>query len=443
MPQRVRVPLRVIVGHYADATVSVYVKIAALERRETGCEAGVAYLSGLLGLARSTIERALTQLMRPAPDDDVVELTSLRRTWEGSGDGRTAVRRVRAMSRTEHGAWVPTRAAESLSPRQLRLYAALAYATAVDQDSTLTELGRVLRHRSGKRAGQPLDDRSVDRLLRKLEALGWITVHRRAGRRGRHLYEVHAEPSCPVLTPDTGEGSGGDLGEGSLYEEHHQTDSPDETPTAALGIRRRREQVVARELVENPDRIPLPPTFRRPYTGPELTLAPRIWRVLEPVKPLLPGLSPWVVRELAREIARQLDQGTEPERLRARLQRRFATTEDIRDAGRWLLGAAVAHRGCGLAACESGRIWHTGVRCEVCARNRALRRIEHELDERERQLGIRAPYRLAPGTGRPQPRGIQDTCEACARPSRTPLPDGVCRACRPPDPAVLLRRWQR
>ncbi|MGW6911491.1 hypothetical protein [Streptomyces sp. NPDC054940] len=390
MPQRVRVPLRVIVGSYADATVSVYVKIAALDRRDTGCEAGVAYLSGLLGLARSTVERALTQLMRPAPDDDVVELTSQRRTRPG-GEGWTAVRRIRATNpQHEHGAWVPSRAAESLSPRQLRAYAALSYATATGAHVSLAELARVLRHRSGAKAGQPLDARSVRRILRELERLGWISVERRAGYRGRHLYSVHDEPVQAALTEDIGEGSGGDLGEGSLQEDHHQTDSPDDLPpTAVLGIRRRRAQAVAREAG-----TPLPPSLRRAYVGPQLSLAPRIWRVLEPVKPLLPGLSPYVVRELARQIGRQLDDGADIDALRDRLEFRFACTETIRDPGRWLLGAALRPTGPdGPASWRPPSHWHE--------------------------------------------------CEACRAPSRTALTDGVCRTCRPPDPLTLLRRWQR
>ncbi|WP_406168977.1 hypothetical protein [Streptomyces sp. NBC_00996] len=368
MPQPVRVPLRVIVGSYADSTVSVYVKVAALDRRDTGCEAGVAYLASLLGLARSTVERALTQLMRPAPDDDVVELTSQRRTRRG-GNGWTAVRRIRATTRAEHGAWVPSRAAESLSPRQLRAYCALSYATATGTHITLAELARVLRHRSGQKAGQPLDVRSVRRILSDLERLGWISVERRAGYRGRHLYTVHDEPTHAVLTADSGEGSGGDLGEGSLAsKEHHQTDSPDD-PRAGGSIRRRRDQVVARAAVENP---PLPPTFRHPYTGPQLSLAPRIWRVIEPVKPLLAGLSPYVVRELAREIGRQLNAGTDGEVLRARLEFRFASTEDIRDPGRWLLGAALRppklrRSDCGLADCDGGVMRYTGAPCKACA----------------------------------------------------------------------------
>ncbi|MGV4984563.1 hypothetical protein ACVB8X_14170 [Streptomyces sp. NRAIS4] len=423
MPQRVRVPLRVVVGFYSDAAVSVYTKVAALERRESGCEAGVTYLATLLGISRSTVERALTELMRPAPDDDVAEVTSYRRTLPG-GRGATAVRRVRVVGRAEHGAWVPTRAAEALSPRQLRAYAALAYATATGHRISLADLGRVLRHRSGKNAGQPLDPRSVRRILRALEQLGWISVDRRAGYRGRHVYTVHDEPVQAALTADLDEGSGGDLGEGSLaYEEHHLTDSPDDPPPTASPIRRRRDQVVARGLVES---LSLPSQRGAPYAGPELTLAPRIWRVLEPVKPLLPGLSPYVVRALAREIGRQLDEGQEPDRIRARLQFRYASTQEIRDPGRWLLGAAVVRHGCGLPDCESGRLWRTGARCEVCAEPRAAD-------------GQRPPGR-PPGPRRPVypgPPGRWHECEACGAPSRQPLPDGVCRPCRPP--ADLLR----
>ncbi|WP_435610933.1 hypothetical protein [Streptomyces sp. C10-9-1] len=362
-PSRVRVPWRVITSsHYNDATVLTYVKVAGLGQRPQGCEASVAYLTSLLGLSRSTVERGLTQLMRPAPDDDVVELTSWRRTLPG-GRGTTAVRRVRRPGAAEHGAWVPTRAAEALSPRQLRAYAAISYAVATGHPLTLGELGQILRHRSGKSAETPLTTRSVRRLLAGLVDLGWIGMEQRAGYRGRHTYTVHDEPvqQSLDLTGDSEEGSAADLGDGSLAtEEDPQTDSPDDE-CAGGSIRRRREQVVARGPVDNPL-----PSQRRAYTGPALSLAPRIWQVLEPVHSLLPGLSPYVARALAREVGRQLDTGVEPAQIRARLEARFACTETIRDPGRWLLGAAVVHRGCGRAVCESGTNWRTGERCPDC-----------------------------------------------------------------------------
>ncbi|MGW6292433.1 hypothetical protein [Streptomyces sp. NPDC055058] len=428
MVQRVRVPLRVIVGSYSDATVSVYVKIAALDRRTTGCEAGVTYLTGLLGLARSTIERALTELMRPDPGDDVVELTSRRRTRPG-GNGWTAVRRVRATDyRREQGAWVPSRAAESLSPRQLRAYAALSYATATGTPITLPELARVLRHRSGAKAGLALATRSVRRILRDLEQLGWISVEHRAGYRGRNVYTVHDAPSCPVLTADTGEGSGEDLGEGSLaYKEHPPTDSPEEPPAGGSIRRRRTTGSSAADLV------PLPAAFARAPQAPTVLFAPRIWQqvrhVLEPVQDLTGRLSPWVAGALTTEIARQLDEGQDAARLRARLEFRYASTREIRDPGRWLLGPGIVRRGCGLVACESGRIWHTGQRCQVCA----------DLAADGQRPPARPPGPRRPGY--PRPPGRWHECEACRAPAPAPLPGGVCRACRPPAVADLARRW--
>lgn len=369
-PQLVRVPWRVVASAaYADATVATYIKIAALARprmvnghRIDGCEAGVAYLSGLLGLSRSAIERALTQLGRPDPADDVVELTTTRRTLPG-GTGTTAVRRPRAVHRPEAFVEIPSRAPEALTPRHLRAYAALAYAQATGQPVAYSELGSVLRHRSGARAGQPLGDRSVARIIGHLEDSGWISIDRRAGSHGRHEYQVHQHPFQQLALPaDLDDGSGGDLECGSLATKEDPQIDPPVTPPGGP-IRRRRGTGTARGPVENP---PLPPALRRAYAGPELTLAPRISHVLAPVHALLPGLSTYVVRRLAREIGRQLDAGTEPERLRGRLEHRYASTLDIRDPGRWLLGAAVVRHGCGLTACESGRIWKTGQACQVC-----------------------------------------------------------------------------
>ncbi|WP_137991220.1 hypothetical protein [Streptomyces vilmorinianum] len=410
-PQRVRVPWRVVASsHYSDAALAVYVKVAALGARPEGCTASVEYLVGLLGMSRSGVERALTQLMRPAPDDDVAELTSYRRTHPG-GMGTTAVRRVRKPSATEAFVWVPSAAAESLSPRQLRAYAAVAYAVATGHQVTLAELGQVLRSRSGKRAGQPLDPRTVRRTLRSLADLGWIAMDARAGYRGRHTYTVYEEPAQLSLTADTHDGSGADLGDGSLAtKEAPRTDSPDDE-RAGGSIRRRRDQVVARGPVENPAPAPLRAAPKRPYTGPGLTLAPRIWQVLEPVHVLFGGLSPYVVRKLAREVGHQLDRGVEPERLRSRLEFRFACTDEIRDPGRWLLGAAVIRRGCGLDACESGVIWRTGERCQVCAARPP-----------GRPPGPRRPGNPAPAyPGPPRQRATCCPCPDCSpAPSRSP-----------------------
>ncbi|MEV7422831.1 hypothetical protein [Streptomyces sp. NPDC091212] len=421
-PQRVRVPWRVVTStHYGDAALAVYVKIAGLGLRREGCEAGVRYLSGLLGMSRSGVERALTQLMRPAPDDDVVELVSYRRTLPG-GRGTTAVRRVRTTGSREPFVWVPTTAPEALNARQLRAYTAISYAVATGHPLSLTELGDILRHRSGKRAGQPLSDTAVRRILTGLEGLGWITVDRRAGHQGRHAYTVHERPTQLTLAAaDLEEGSGGDLDDGShATEEAPTTDSPDDA-TAGGFIRRRRDQVVARGPVENPV---IPAVFRRPYAGPELTLALRIWEVLAPVQVLTAGLTQWQARKVGCEVGRQLNAGCEPERLRARLTARFASTEPVRSPYGWLTKAGLVRRGCGLADCESGVIWRTGARCAVCADLR---------DDRRRPPPTPEP---GPPPG-PEPAAWHE-CADCGAPAREPLPGGLCGPCRPPASARRL-----
>nr|WP_206307424.1 hypothetical protein [Streptomyces sp. S501] len=115
-------------------------------------------------------------------------------------------------------------------------------------------------------------------------------------------------------------------------------------------------------------------------------MSARIYAVLRPVHVLLERVNnDFAVREIAREVGRQLRAGTSPERLQHRLTTRLARVmlSDIRDPGRWLLGVALPHWGCGLYDCEAGYLWRTGEDCEVCteiiqdraaARQRALRK---------------------------------------------------------------------
>ncbi|MGW4030774.1 hypothetical protein ACWEFL_15885 [Streptomyces sp. NPDC004838] len=379
---RVRVPWRLVTSsHYSHAAVSVYVKIGGLAQRDGWSEAGVAYLAVLLGLSRSAVERSLTQLMRPAPDDDVIELVSHRRTYDG-GRGRTAKRRIRRTDRREPGAWVPTRAPEALTPVQLRTYAALSYAVDRRIPVSHRDLGMILRHRTGRQAGRPLGERAVGRIIQSLADLGWITVHHRAGLRGMNTYEVHEEPVQPPLpTPDPApvpaseDGSGGDHDDGSLAtEEDRSLDSPDEPPPAGGSIRRRRNnRSYGPEPVENPAARRGPAALRPAYTGPPLTITPRIHHVLQPVQHLLGALPTHPARTLALKIGAQLDHGTPAERLRQRLQRHYRDTEPIRDLAGWLLGPALDPGGCNLDACEAGVIWHTGERCH-CADTHAQQR---------------------------------------------------------------------
>ena len=433
----VRVPLRLVVGaQYPDAALSVYVKIAALALRPEGCTARVATLAAYLGMSKSAVERGLRPLAQADPVDGVIEVPTVRRTLPGAR-GESAHRITRIHTAGELWVRIPVRAAEALTPRLLRLYALLAYSTARNIPVSAAELGEMLYHHTGQRAGESLGGRQARRLVDELEATGWLTVHRREGERGRHAYETHRHPlrAVPAAadseTPADGEvledqepeqlalwgdeapvihdGSGPDLGDGSLAsKDDHLTDRRDETTPVGVIRRRRGDRKWATCPVDNSPQD----TFGRPalvlrtddetagarpaagrpaYTGPALQLSPRIWRVLTPVHHELPALSPFVLRKIAREIGAQLDApGGSEERLTDRITRRYASTDTIRDMGRWLLGAALVRHGCGHPDCETGVLWPTGADCEACALNRQVARArarrEQDLAGRERQL---------------------------------------------------------
>ncbi|MFE9296568.1 hypothetical protein [Streptomyces niveus] len=368
--QRVRYPMRIVTGEYADVDVAVYGKVAALAQRGRGT-ASVEKIAGFLGLSKSTAEKALTRLSHPHGDDEVAEVLVRRRTHAISGTGQTAERWVRRVDeRAEAWVWAPMLAGDTLRPRLHRLYLATRYAQRTGHQATLAELGELLRHRTGPRAGQPLHETTVARLLAELERAGWITVDRRAGRRGRHLIVTHDHPLHPVtdapVTPCTEYGSGPDLEYGSpAYKEDPELDDLEKSHER-LPSRRRRD--TGSRAVDNRGRDGVSP----PYAGPDLQLSPRVWAVLAPVRHLLPGISPYLLREAAREIGHQLDTYADVERLCARVRARHNTAEggEIRDPGAWLLGAALPRHGCGLAECEGGVLWSTGRRCGVCAEPR-------------------------------------------------------------------------
>ncbi|MFE9935892.1 hypothetical protein [Streptomyces hirsutus] len=432
----IQAPLRLVVGaQYPDAALSVYVKIAALALRPEGCTARVATLAEYLGLSKSAVERGLTSLRGDDPVDGITEVPTVRRTLPG-GRGTSAHRITRPLADGELWVRIPVRAAEALTPRLLRLYALLAYATARRIPVTAAELGEMLHHHTGQKAGECLGERQARRLVDELETTGWLTVHRREGQQGRHDYETHRHPlrsvPAPVDAPVPADaetledqaplqlalwgdeapvihdGSGpGDLDGSLASKEDHGTDRPEKTELSG-GIRRRRgdRKWAARPVDNSPqdtfgrDSLGLRPddetTGSRPaagrpaYTGPALQLSPRIWRVLEPVHHELAAISPYMLRRIARELGTQLDNpGGNEERLTDRITRRYASTETIRDIGRWLLGAALVRHGCGNPDCETGVIWPTGADCETCALNRqvdrARARAEQELAVREQQ----------------------------------------------------------
>ncbi|MFI7239317.1 hypothetical protein [Streptomyces cyaneofuscatus] len=363
-------PLRIVVGaQYRDAALSVYIKVAALAMRPEGCTAKVSVLAEYLGLSKSVAERGLKDLTNPDERDGLVEVVTTRRTLRG-GRGQSAHRIVRTATPDEHFVWVPVRAADALSPRLLRLYALIAYAEARSVPLAVGDLGGMLYHHTGQKAGQHLGDRQAARLIEELAATGWITVHARQGLQGRHAYEAHRHPLQPVqlehAAPVIHDGSGADDHAGSLASrEDQRTDRPVKKTGVGGGIRRRRP---------TGSRGPGHGEKRSNTSGPQIAqecgdLTRRAWEVLEPVRHELPAVRPFLLRRIDAEIGRQLAAGAGTERLTARLTARWASTDAPRrgDVGRWILGSGLVRRGCRLDSCESGTTWHTGERCHLCA----------------------------------------------------------------------------
>ncbi|MFD7667798.1 hypothetical protein [Streptomyces sp. NPDC059788] len=513
--QRVRVPMRLVWSpYYQDVALSVYVKVKALASRPEGCQARTETIASYLGLSDASVERGMTQLRRPGPDG-VVELRSERRTLPG-GTGQSAVRTVRAMTRNEAFVWLPVAAAEDLTPRQLRVYALVAYAQARGIALTEAELASCLRHHSGKRAGQVLSVTAASAVVDEVEAARWMTVQRRAGARGRNLYFAHdlapeARPDGPVdghgaapeaaeaavnsaseeaVSSQVGEGSGSPVGEGSLANrESPRTDSPDDgrafvSPAvgevqvgkaAGPGENSAGGEAAAaagngglalRAGEQNQPFLSKPKirssrdgaVARSSYDGPRLVMTAQIYAVLEPVHCLLEQVNDFVARKVAREVGRQLREGTDPERLQHRLTSRLAKVmrTDIQDPGRWLLGVALPRWGCGYQDCEAGVIWRTGAACEICAevvQDKAAARCARQREQRVAQ-GLCPEHGTRPGpsghcvacvddsVARPAPavvkqrvpdgppRGSCGDCGARIMLTGRALEDGLCKLCR-------------
>ncbi|MEU9349053.1 hypothetical protein AB0D74_48435 [Streptomyces sp. NPDC048278] len=410
--QKVKVPKRVWgSASYSAGAVAYWAQVAALAQRADGCRAHVSVLASYMGDSKRTAERVLQELSAPGPDGEP-ELTTVRRT-ASDGDGETAERRVRPVVRGEHFAYVPVLAAKRLRRPLFRLYCALAYAVATRTPVTAAELAELLA----------VTERSARRMTDELEDLGWITVHRRAGAHGRHLYDVHDLPLQPVAAapgePDThgGSAAGADGGSLAIKEDAGLTDT--RITTAGGGFRRRRDDgkcpASPVDTVSNgaggnypvaPDVPAVPRSAVRPsappaYAGPQLTLSRDAWDVvgpvLDPVADLLPDVSAFVMRRIVREILRQVrDTGFLPEDIRDQVARMRAWTpeEDLVDPGRWLLGAVLPPRSkCGRPGCHWGFLAHTGEPCKACADTPA--------SPRPAPRTRRAPSRTKPATGTP------------------------------------------
>lgn len=411
--QKIALPKRVWgSGHYSPGAVRYRAQLAALDMRRQRCRAGVATLAAMLGDSKRTAERYLAELAAPGPDG-VPETDVIRHTDPG-GRGTTAERRVRPLGKGEHFAYVDVCACKALRPTQFVLYCALAYADAMHIPATASELAALLG----------VSERTVRRLLDALDALGWITLGRRAGYQGRHVITVNGCPghgTSPAPSPDTNGGSGPDTSGGSLaIKEDTQLTDGRSTPERGSFRRRRDDGSYGPAPVDtcgNTPRVPaalrgrVRPAARPAYAGPPLTLSPRVWAVLDPVRDLLPACTPFTVRRIAREVGRQLDTGVFAEDIRDQLTRMRAQTHTIHDPGRWILGAALPARPgpCNTADCYRGYQRHTGTPCKACTELTAAR--------------LR--------TARPPHTSAWHECNQCRAPAHTPFPHGLCTTCQP------------
>ncbi|MFF1478079.1 hypothetical protein ACFVYD_10965 [Streptomyces sp. NPDC058301] len=439
----------------------------------------------------------MAQLRRPAPDG-VVELVSCRRTRTG-GTGTSALRRVRPLARTEAFVWLPVAAAEDLTPRQLRAYALIVSAGQVRHALSEAELAAGLFHHSGRKAGQALTVTAAGVIVDELETARWVTLLRRAGPHGRHHYIPHdspldtVSPSAPgqdahrnspqragngpkkATSPPVGEGSGSLAGEGSLannesprtdrLEDARAPSSPAVGDVQVVHLPGVADNAAANRGSDHLSGVPQRTDGSSARTAahsakhdsrgaaspwPLATVTPEIYTVLEPVHWLVRQVdNSFVLHEIAREIARQLQSGMEQERLRHRLELRFArtTTADIRDVGRWLLGVALPHWGCGLFDCEAGTMWSTGRSCVLCTeaaveRRRtygpgrsggvesATRSVPGAFPDGEGEAAPRPLATVAPRQWDDRPRGTCGGCGARIFLMGRALADGLCKLCR-------------
>ncbi|WP_330348144.1 hypothetical protein [Streptomyces sp. NBC_00582] len=428
-------------GRYSPGAVAWHAQITALQVRPERCRASVATLARWMGDGKRTGERYLAELHAPGRDG-TPELTTIRHT-DSAGDGETAERWTRAVGRDEHFAIVPVLAAKTMRHPLFVLYCAITYAEATGTPVTMAELAELL----------DVTEMTARRMVGELERLGWITVDRRAGAHGRHEYTVHDRPLPPAAAPpapvssDGGSGPSADGGSLAIKEDSGLTDprstqvggsfrrrrgtgSKPATPVDTSGNRQGRENFTRKAkpgivpvAFKPAPRPPVRPAAGPAYDGPALTLSPRVWAVLAPVADLLPAVSAFMVRRIAREIGRQLDAGILAEDIRDQLTRLRAWTPpaQITDPGRWIYGAALPARPgrCGTADCHYGFQPRTGRPCKACADTPT-----------DRHSGPR--WKPPP----PPPAAPLRECPGCTAPYRLPLRHTHCRLCRTDLPAA-------
>jgi hypothetical protein len=456
--QTVEIPERVYRGsHYSDAFIKAWAKVAALDvdTNEEHCNAHVSEMARFCGLSLRDFQRALTEGRTPGPDGAAPEF-STRRMTRKSGKGRTAIRQVRPVVDGERYVTVSVAMCDALEPRRLRAALLMAHTAKYNPgyQPTAAELAGELFHHHGKSVGKPLSERTARRIVRDLEATGWVSVGHRTGYQGRHTVVVNSHPilaeqlaldldaattavddpaaagQSGEVSADTHGGSGPASSGGSLAIKEYSGVPTDEVvaPQEVGGSRRRRVTVSgsATDAADLADGTfgpgasraprgtrPTPQPTGQAYGGPELGWTRRIHESLAPVRHLLldPGVSRFLLRRVAREIGRQLDQAATtlmtPQRMADRIATRYRDAGPIRDIAAWLLAVGIVPKGCGQPLCENGRLWPTGETCESCATNRQTTsehwRRARELNDRlaevrarrttGEQLPVKATYR--------------------------------------------------
>lgn len=444
--QTIEVPERVYRGpHYSDVFKKAWCKMAGLDTDGNieHCNASVLNMASFSGLSKPAFERALKEGRVSGPDGGAPEFTTRRMTHRG-GRGRTAIRRVRGVAYGERFVTVPGWIADAAEPRELAAVLLIAHARADGHQLTAEELAQELFHHHGKRKGLPLSERTVRRLIDRMEAKGFLDVDRRGGYQGRHVLAVRETPieAVPEPTPapassapcpDTHDGSGPDTGDGSLAIKEDSEVVTDGVAQVGGSFRRRRttgsyrpDPVDTASNSRGGNYPVAPDTFRptRPPLGTddEAAFPPHVWDILQPVHDILPGLRPFLAWRITTEIDRQLGAGVWAEDIRDQLHHLRGRTmrDDIPDPGRWILGAALPPRPgpCGRPDCIRGYMRHDGRPCKACT------------DTTPGQHHARA-------RGHPPPTTAAvplQACPGCAAPYRPPLRHPNCRLCHHPLP---------
>jgi hypothetical protein len=523
----VKVPTRIVLcPSYPDIALATYVKIRALGMRPEGCQARVTTIAAYLGVSAASVGRGLKALSTPAADG-VVEIRTDRRTLPGGrGLSAVRRARPMSRAEPFVWLPVAAAedlTARQLRVYALISYAQARGAPLTESElagSLVHHSGKRARQTlSVTAAGLIVDELSAARwvtVMRRAGARGRhqyiahdlrtdapvASVGAECSAVGAASSGAAAEPLQGLASSQSDEETGPQSGAGSLANrELLSTDSPENAgasfssavgeipvpigagaveisdeiateigltdwpaPSADAGTNAGAEVSPRKQQIET--RGPKAGGTHRRYTGPQLLLSPRVYAVLKPVHGLLSQVNnDFVTRQIAREAGRQLRAGTSDERLHHRLTARLAgtMTDEIRDPGRWILGAALPRWGCGLEDCESGTLWTSGRACEVCAEavhdkylaRRRTMRLQRGLCPKhgtcrgpadrcvdcELEFAICHPVpaqaRVSWGSEGP-PRGSCGECGARIMLIGNALDDGLCKPCRTSGTAAVV-----